>query len=84
MNVSFSKNFVRKAENLDLAQRKKLFERLLIFRENPLNPVLRNHQLKGKYKSYRSVDIAGDLRALYTQRKDEAVFDNVGTHSQLY
>jgi YafQ family addiction module toxin component len=84
MNVSYSKNFVREAKKLTPRQRQKLLERIALFSNNPLHPLLRNHPLKGKYKDYRSIDIAGDLRALYLQKEDEAIFDTVGTHSQLY
>jgi YafQ family addiction module toxin component len=84
MTISYSKNFIREAKKLNKQQRQKLQERIEIFSENPLHPVLRNHSLKGKYKAYRSIDIAGDIRALYLQKEDEAIFDTVGTHSQLY
>lgn len=84
MIASYSKLFVKQAKKLSPEVRKKLQERVVIFCENPLNPVLRNHPLKGKYKEYRSIDVTGDIRALYLQRGDEAVFDTIGTHSQLY
>jgi addiction module RelE/StbE family toxin len=64
--------------------RKKIQERITIFSENPLHPILRNHSLKGKYKNYRSIDITGDMRALYLQQETEVIFDIIGTHSQLY
>ena len=64
--------------------RKKLQEKIKLFADNPLAPTLRNHALKGKYKEYRSIDITGDVRALYLQQDNEAIFDAVGTHSQLY
>lgn len=84
MTVSYSKNFVKQAKLLSPATRKKLLVRIEIFNENPLHPTLRNHQLKGKYKEYRSIDVTGDIRALYLQKDNEAIFDTVGTHSQLY
>jgi len=84
MKVSFSKAFLRKVERLDPTQGRKVLERIALFSENPLHPLLRNHPLKGTLKQYRSIDITGDLWALYIQREDEALFDNVGTHSQLY
>jgi addiction module RelE/StbE family toxin len=84
MNISFSKSFLKQAKQLGPAQREKLLERIDTFSNNPLHPTLRNHQLKGKYKEYRSIDVTGDIRALYLQRTDEAIFDAVGTHSQLY
>lgn len=84
MIVSYSKSFIKQAKNLNPETRKKLQERIVIFCENPLHPTLRNHALKGKYKEYRSVDVTGDIRALYLQKQNEAIFDVVGTHSQLY
>jgi len=84
MNISYSKNFVKQAKKLSPELRKKLLDRIEIFSDNPLHPVLRNHQLKGKYKEYRSIDITGDVRGLYLQKENEAIFDAVGTHSQLY
>lgn len=84
MTISYSKNFIREAKKLGKQQQQKLRERIEIFSENPLHPVLRNHALKGTHKSYRSIDVTGDVRALYLQKEDEAIFDTVGTHSQLY
>jgi toxin HigB-1 len=84
MTISYSKNFLKQARKLSPELRKKLVERIEMFNENPLHPSLRNHQLKGKYKEYRSIDVTGDMRALYLQKEHEAIFDTVGTHSQLY
>lgn len=84
MRLSFSKNFLKQARKLTPAQRQKLLLRLQLFAAQPLHPLLRNHSLRGKYKDYRSIDISGDLRALYLVVGEEAIFDAVGTHSQLY
>lgn len=84
IRISYSKAFIKQAKKLSPELRQKLLKRIQIFGENPLHSTLRNHALKGKYKEYRSIDITGDIRALYLQREDEAIFDAVGTHSQLY
>jgi len=84
MIISYSKAFIREAKKLSPQQRQKLQEKMRIFVNNPLHPTLRNHALKGKYKAYRSIDVTGDLRALYLQKENEVIFDTVGTHSQLY
>lgn len=84
MTISYSKNFLKQAKKLSPELRKKLLERMVLFSENPLHPSLRNHPLKGKYKEYRSIDVTSDMRALYLQKEHEAIFDAVGTHSQLY
>jgi addiction module RelE/StbE family toxin len=84
VTISFSKSFLKLAKKLSPEVRQRLQENLRVFSENPLHPRLRNHALKGKYKEYRSIDVSGDVRALYLQREDRAIFDAVGTHSQLY
>ena len=84
MIVSYSKNFIKQAKKLDVNIRQSVYENILLFSNNPLHPKLRNHALRGKYRSYRSIDVTGDVRALYIQREDEVIFDTVGTHSQLY
>jgi mRNA interferase YafQ len=84
MKVSYTKNFVKQSEKLNSMARTRLVQRITLFSNNPLDSQLRDHQLKGKYKEYRSIDITGDYRALYLLKGDEAIFDVVGTHSQLY
>lgn len=84
MTIGYSKAFVKQAKKLSPLLRRKLQEKLVVFSGNPVHPSLRNHALKGKYKFYRSIDVTGDLRALYLQKDDEAIFDALGTHSQLY
>ncbi len=84
MTVSYSKNFLKQAKKLNPELRQKLLISLEQFVLNPLHPSLRNHALRGRHRNYRSIDITGDVRALYLQRDNEAIFDVVGTHSQLY
>ena len=84
MQIGYSKVFLKQAKRLTPGLRAQLQERITLFVRNPLHRTLRNHALKGKYKDYRSINITGDIRALYLQTEDEAIFDAVGTHSQLY
>lgn len=78
---SFDKQYVKLP---DIAQ-KRFKQRLEIFKANPYDKVLRNHGLKGKYLGYRSIDVKGDLRALYYVEGDIVfIFAFIGTHSQLY
>jgi mRNA interferase YafQ len=84
VKISYSKNFLKQAKRLSPGLREKLQSSLRLFGKNPLDPELRNHALKGKYREYRSIDVTGDVRALYLARGDEAIFDTVGSHSQLY
>ena len=84
MKISYSKNFIKQSKKLNPKLRSKLVDKIKTFNENPLHPTLRNHPLKGKYNRYRSIDITGDVRALYLQKENEVIFDAVGSHNQLY
>lgn len=84
MKISYSKDFIKQADKLSPKLKLQFYEHFTLFRANPLNQKLRNHALKGKYSAYRSINIGGDYRALYLQKEDEAIFDKIGTHSQLY
>lgn len=63
--------------------------RLELFINNLFDPVLNNHALTGKFRNYRSINITGDWRALYSEELDSdgnkvIIFEMLGTHSQLY
>ena len=76
--------FIRQSRQLPPEIRQQLKHSIELFSDNLLHPSLRNHPLKGKYKSHRSIDVTGDVRALYIQKGNEAIFVAVGTHNQLY
>lgn len=60
-------------------------KKLDIFFENPFNPVLNNHQLNGKLKNLRSINVTGDIRIIYEQvNKNTALFLKIARHSKLY
>ena len=84
MKAGYSKQFLRQYTKLSPEIRQKADERILLWQTDPLNSKLRDHQLKGKHKQYRSIDVTGDYRALYVSQEDKAIFDKIGTHSKLY
>lgn len=85
MKIRFHKNFDKQYKKLSKKQKEKVQERLEIFLENPYVPQLNNHPLKGKYTDYRSINVTGDLRAVYKYiNEQEAIFAALGSHSQLY
>ena len=85
MKIRFHKNFEKQYKRLKKREQKKVQEKLGLFLENPFNPMLNNHPLKGKYTDYRSINIAGDLRAVYKHiDNEECIFVIVDTHSNLY
>ncbi|MBI5452268.1 type II toxin-antitoxin system mRNA interferase toxin, RelE/StbE family [Candidatus Gottesmanbacteria bacterium] len=85
MKIRFHKNFNKQYTKLKSSEKKKIQARLQLFLQNPYNPLLNNHPLKGKYLDYRSINITGDLRAIYKYiAEDECIFVAVDTHSNLY
>lgn len=85
MNVIFHRNFKRRYKKLRTSEQKKCDERIILFMENPFDPVLHNHALSGTWKRYRSINITGDLRALYELvDTDTALIILVDTHGNLY
>ncbi len=78
---SFDKQFAKLRPSLKLQFKIKLE----IFRQNTFDSRLRNHALTGKYKSYRSINVTGDVRALYTEKDDQIIiFGFIGRHAQLH
>lgn len=84
-SIDFTKGFLKQFRVLRPKQKERFYVRLDLFKKNPHDKVLRDHALKGKYKGFRSIDIEGDLRALYYVKGDTIViFAFIGTHAQLY
>lgn len=85
MEIILSKNFLKKYNKLRTSEKKRFKERRSIFLKNLYDPILNNHALHGKYKGYRSISIAGNIRVIYKfLDKDTVIFSEIGTHSKLY
>ncbi len=85
MTIRYRRQFLKQAALLPRSVQTKLQSRLGIFALNQVDPVLRNHRLKGKHRLYRSIDVTGDIRALYQEFDGGVIeFGVIGTHSQLY
>ena len=85
MNIQTTKHFDKQYAKLNKKIKEQFKSRLELFSTNPFDVSLRNHALKGKFLGYRSIDISGDVRALYTVKGNTVIiFGFIGTHSQLY
>jgi len=85
MKIKFHKNFEKQYRKLNQKQKEKVQEKLELFLTDPFDKTLHNHPLKGKYLDYRSINISGDLRAIYKMvNTDECQFIILGSHSELY
>lgn len=85
MIIVFHKQFEKAFKKLSSKDKAITLDRLDIFAKDPFDRLLRNHQLKGKYLGYNSIDIKPDLRALYYgDEKVKVIFARIGNHNQLY
>ena len=88
VKIRLTKKFAKSYDKADEKVKKAFDKRLELFATSPNHPQLRNHRLTGKLSLYRSINITGDWRALYSERKEGkeivVIFELLGTHSQLY
>ncbi len=83
--IEFHKDFRKDFKKLNPKIQRKFWERLELWQEQPTNPLLNNHALSGKLKGKFSINITGDIRAIYEERSDTiVVYLMIGSHSQLY
>ena len=65
--------------------RRRFEERIAIFGRDPFDPSLRNHALGGTFEGYRSIDVTGNVRAIYKALDEDTIeFAFIGTHHELY
>lgn len=84
MNISSNKDFEKDYKKLSKNIQQKFKERILLFQKDQFNPVLNNHSLKGRYLGYRSLNVTGDMRAIYRKTGQEVMFVAIDSHSNLY
>lgn len=84
--IDFSKKFDKELKKAPLEIKTAFRQRLNFFIQDQFHPTLNNHVLIGKLKGYRSINITGDWRALFSvdEIKKKIIFETIGTHSQLY
>lgn len=89
MQIKFAKKFKKQYEKAGSKIQSAFGKRLVLFQQNPHYPLLNNHALIGEYSEFRSIDITGDWRAIFSEELDDndnkiIIFELLGTHSQLY
>lgn len=88
--IDFSSQFKRQLAKAPLKIKIAFYRRLDLFINQPHHPQLHNHSLRGRWDGYRSLNVTGDWRAIFSQKyergqsKPTILFIALGTHSQLY
>lgn len=85
MKINLHRNFKKQYKKLSQKEKEKFKKRRNVFLENPFHSILNNHELHGKYKGCRSINITADLRVIYQIVKKETIlFITIDSHSNLY
>jgi len=85
MKLLFHHTFTKEYRKLGKSTRVHVQEQLIRFENDPFDPILNNHPLKGKHAGFRSINITGDIRAIYELiENDISHFVALGSHSHLY
>ena len=56
----------------------------LLIDAEPLPPRLRDHPLKGVWRSYRDLHIEPDWLLIYKADESTVIFERTGTHADLF
>ena len=79
--IRYSSKFERVYKKLSLKEKLIAEKREKIFRQNPFDPRLKTHKLKGKLKDKWSFSLTYSQRVLFNFYKDgEVIFYDIGDH----
>ena len=85
MVISYSRTFKKMFRKQLLQIHDKFSERLELFVGNPYYPLLNNHALGGEWSGHRSINVTGDIRAIFEEINGEYIeFVDIGSHRELY
>ena len=84
MDFVLPHKFIKRLTKLPSSVVKSFRQKSEVFRQNPHDPVLNFHALKGDKGGFFSINITGDYRATFKIKENVAVFYKIGRHSELY
>lgn len=85
MIIKYGRVFKKMLHKQPAGIQEKFYERLTLFVKDKYNPLLSNHALNGEWVGCRSINITGDMRAVFEELDNECIeFIDIGSHSELY
>ena len=84
MRVSASSHFLRRARKLKPPRDQLLRAALRRFEDDPQDPLLRTHKLKGDLADYWAFSVDDDLRVLFRWDGEVCFLLGLGTHDEVY
>ncbi len=80
-----SREFYKKKVKNDQELKRRFWEALELFSEDPFNPRLRTHKLTGKLEGLLAFSVAFDRRVIFKfVRKNEVLLVDIGDHEEVY
>lgn len=85
MKITRSKRFTKQYAKLSKKVQLQFAKRLLLFVNEPQNPLLNIHALSGEFFGLQSFNVNSDVRVMYEiQDTTIVLLVAIGTHAQLY
>ncbi len=85
MIIQYAPKFKNQYKKLHPKIQQQFDTRLALFVVDRTDPRLRVHPLQGTYAGYWSMNVNGDIRALYLDQEEAIIiFALIGSHSELY
>jgi mRNA-degrading endonuclease YafQ of YafQ-DinJ toxin-antitoxin module len=85
VKIEYTKRFTKQFSRLSPKVRAQFIARQRLWLSDPYNIQLHLHMLTGEYAGLYSINITGDIRAIYEKVDDSyIIYGFIGTHSQLY
>ena len=84
MIIAYHRDFKKRYKKLSPRVQAKLEDRIRLFSGDEFDPILNNHALKGKYSGFRTINVTGDIRAIFRRDAESALFVAIDNHSNLY
>ena len=79
--ILYSKKFVKEFKKLSKDIISIAIKKEIIFKENPLHPSLRLHELHGQFKGIWSISITDNYRIIFERMKNgDILFISIGKH----
>lgn len=84
MRIRYDRKFIKMYAKAPAKIKQAFKNRQTVFMKDPYQPLLNNHELSGKYKDCRSINVTGDWRAIFKEKDSVIYFRLFGRHGQLY
>lgn len=80
IKIKYSPTFFKGLKKFPKNQLKFLDRKEKIFLENPFDPRLKTHKLKGELSEFYSFSVSYHWRIIFHFESDTVIFDAIGTH----